>query len=73
MLEYIKGMDLFDVIREIGLLKKYETQFYVATMMLCLEYLHSRSIIYRDLKPENIRINDRGFFIFYVIRLYEFD
>ncbi|KAM3132197.1 hypothetical protein pb186bvf_015657 [Paramecium bursaria] len=61
LLEYIKGMELFDVIREIGLLQKYETQFYVATMMLCLEYLHSRSIIYRDLKPENIMINDQGY------------
>ena len=51
-------MELFYVIREIGLLKKYDTQFYIATMVLCLEYLHSRSIIYRDLKPENIIINE---------------
>jgi cGMP-dependent protein kinase len=30
-------------------------------MILCLEYLHSKTIVYRDLKPENIMINEKGY------------
>jgi cGMP-dependent protein kinase len=54
LMEHIKGKELFDVIRDIGLLNKYQTQFYAASMMLAVEYLHERKFIYRDIKPENI-------------------
>lgn len=60
LVQYIKGMELFDVIREIGLLNKEQTQYYIGTMILALEYLHSRGIVYRDLKPENIMVNQNG-------------
>lgn len=32
--EYIPGEELFDAIREIGLLGKYDSQFYTAQMIL---------------------------------------
>lgn len=57
--EVIKGMELFDVIREIGLLGTFDSQFYVASLILSLEYLHQLQVIYRDLKPENIMINEQ--------------
>lgn len=63
LLEYIKGMELFDVIREIGLLSSYECQFYIGSMILAIEYLHMQGIIYRDLKPENIMIDDHVLFL----------
>jgi len=30
LLQFIKGMELFDAIREIGLLGTYDSQFYIA-------------------------------------------
>ncbi|CAK55705.1 unnamed protein product (macronuclear) [Paramecium tetraurelia] len=59
--EYIRGMELFDVIRDIGLLNTYDSQFYVGSLILCMEYLHLNNIIYRDIKPENIMIDEKGF------------
>ena len=61
LLEYIKGKELFDVIRDIGFLNKEQTNFYIASMMIAIQYLHERKIIYRDIKPENIIIEKNGY------------
>ena len=61
LMEYIKGKVLFDVIRDIGLLNKEQTNFYIASMIIAIHYLHERKIIYRDIKPENIIIKENGY------------
>jgi len=59
--EYIRGKELWDVMRDIGLCDKSQTQFYGASMLSAIHYLHQHHYIYRDLKPENIMINEKGY------------
>ena len=61
LMDYIKGKELFDVLRDIGILNKFQTQFYSASIMLAVQYLHERKFIYRDIKPENIMVLGNGF------------
>ena len=61
LMDYIKGKELFDVIRDIGMLNKFQAQFYSASIMLAVNYLHERKIVYRDIKPENIMVVTNGF------------
>ncbi|CAD8110985.1 unnamed protein product [Paramecium sonneborni] len=61
LIEFIKGMELFDVIREIGLLSMMDSQFYIGSLLICVEYLHKLQIIYRDIKPENIMVDEKGY------------
>lgn len=71
LLEFVKGMELFDVIRDMGkkikqiiiftiikgLLTVSDSQFYIGSLILTLEYLNSHQIIYRDIKPENLMVD----------------
>ena len=50
-MQYIDGIDFFDMLREVGICTAYICRFYLACLILAIEELHSQNIVYRDLKP----------------------
>jgi len=52
--ELVEGGDLFKLLSTKKRLKENMVKFYLAELLIALEELHNRNIIYRDLKPENI-------------------
>ncbi|CAD8211860.1 unnamed protein product [Paramecium pentaurelia] len=59
--EFVNGKELYDVIRDIGLLSSYDSQLYIASMILIVEYFYKQKIIHRDIKPENFMVDSRGY------------
>ena len=54
------GKDLSFLIAAKEKLTEDQARFYIAEIIIAINYLHNKDILYRDLKPENILINDDG-------------
>jgi hypothetical protein len=60
ILEYCPGGDLGKLLIRKGKLSEEVSRIYIAEILLAIQYLHKKEIIFRDLKPDNIVIDHEG-------------
>jgi len=60
LLDYCSGGELFFHLGKAGRFTENRARFYASEIVLALEYLHAKHVIYRDLKPENVLLDEEG-------------
>ncbi|CDU24708.1 probable cAMP-dependent protein kinase catalytic subunit [Sporisorium scitamineum] len=61
LMEYVVGGEIFSYLRRAGRFSADVARFYISTIVLAIEYLHNKQVVYRDLKPENLLIDSNGY------------
>jgi cGMP-dependent protein kinase len=62
LMEFINGINMDDYVSARKSKRNiHETKFYIASLILVLDYLHKKNIAHRDLKPANIMIDHMGY------------
>jgi cGMP-dependent protein kinase len=62
LMEFVNELNLDDHLSKKETRKNiYETQFYIGSMLLMLEYLQKKYIAHRDIKPSNIMMDTNGY------------
>jgi serine/threonine protein kinase len=60
IMEFIQGGELFFHLHREIRFDDEKTCFYIAQIIIALDFLHKNKIIYRDLKPENVLLDNEG-------------
>lgn len=60
ILDYCPNGDLSLHLNQKQIFEEGEAKFFMAEIILAMDYLHKHDILYRDLKPENILVCDDG-------------
>ena len=59
--EYCSGGELFFHLKTLRKFSEDMVRFYAVQLVLAIDYMHSKHILYRDLKPENILLDKFGY------------
>lgn len=60
VMDYCRGGDLGHVLEREGRLTEDRARTYAAEVLLAIEALHEREVVYRDLKPDNVVLDEEG-------------
>ncbi|XP_020657551.3 G protein-coupled receptor kinase 3 isoform X1 [Pogona vitticeps] len=60
ILDLMNGGDLHYHLSQHGVFSEKEMRFYATEIILGLEHMHGRCVVYRDLKPANILLDEHG-------------
>ncbi|CDW74610.1 protein kinase domain containing protein [Stylonychia lemnae] len=60
ILDYCPGGDMARVLQRERRFSEDRARIYIAEIVLAIQYLHKRDIIFRDLKPDNVVIDSEG-------------
>jgi len=61
VMDLLSGGDLRYHIAKKKTFTEQETKFFIANLILSLEYIHNQKIIHRDVKPENLVLDSNGY------------
>ena len=61
VMDLLTGGDLRYHVCKLRRFSENKTKFFIACILLGLEYIHGNNIIHRDIKPENLVFDDRGY------------
>ena len=61
VMDYLKGGDLRYHICKNQYITEEQTKFFLACLIIGLEYIHSYDLIHRDIKPENLLMDSKGY------------
>ena len=61
LMDWVPGGELFHYIDVYQSFDEKTARFFAGNVILAIEYLHTKGIVYRDLKPENLVLDANGY------------
>jgi serum/glucocorticoid-regulated kinase 2 len=61
IMDYLDGGDLRYHIGNRRYFNERETKFFIANILIGLQFLHKHKVIHRDIKPENLVLDSQGY------------
>eukprot|EP00471_Norrisiella_sphaerica_P002641 CAMPEP_0184488448 /NCGR_PEP_ID=MMETSP0113_2-20130426/11939_1 /TAXON_ID=91329 /ORGANISM="Norrisiella sphaerica, Strain BC52" /LENGTH=411 /DNA_ID=CAMNT_0026871233 /DNA_START=66 /DNA_END=1301 /DNA_ORIENTATION=- len=61
LFDFVRGPELRNLLHSVPKLLEENAPFYIAQLVLALQYLQHHRVIHRDLKPENVLMCEKGY------------
>ena len=60
IIDYCPNGDVGKLLDKFGRLDEKSAKFYICEIILAIETLHKKNVIFRDLKPDNVLLDIEG-------------